>query len=223
MTECICSNCGRQFHSQRLRNFCSRSCSNKAHMQDQKIIRKIAHSKKGKTWKSLFGIEKAENLKRRLRIKMLRNQHAEGHIPWNKGRGEYMKGEKNPMFGKTHTDQAREKMMKSWFREGQLPWNIDNGDYIKGEKNPNWQGGITDRLYPDEFSDALKVYVKKRFSYLCAKCGMSEEQSLKEMHIALAVHHIDFNKENNDLSNLIPLCFHCHGRITVAREILVVC
>ena len=33
-----------------------------------------------------------------------------GSIPWNKGNGEYMKGEKNHFYGKKHSETTRKKI-----------------------------------------------------------------------------------------------------------------
>lgn len=191
-------------------------------MEDSEIITKIRESIRGKTWEDIYGREEAKNRREKFRKRMMGNSYAKNHIPWNKGNGEYIKGEKNPMYGKTHRKDTRKKMKNTWFKKGQIPWNKGFGDYIKGENNPRWLGGITEHLYPDDFNDDLKNQVKKRFGHKCAICGMSEEESLDKMGKSLAIHHIDFNKENNKLNNLVPLCFHCHGRITATRQILEV-
>jgi hypothetical protein len=34
----------------------------------------------------------------------------------------------------------------------------------------------------------------------------------------LCIHHIDYNKQNNIITNLIPLCCHCHGRTNTNRN-----
>ena len=47
----------------------------------------------------------------------------------------------------------------------------------------------------------LSKQVKKRDNYLCQDCGQPEW---------LVVHHIDADKENNELDNLITLCPSCH-------------
>jgi len=40
----------------------------------------------------------------------------------------------------------------------------------------------------------------------CEECGVGEQ----DVDHTLPVHHIDFNKHNNELSNLRTLCFQCH-------------
>jgi hypothetical protein len=42
---------------------------------------------------------------------------------------------------------------------------------------------------------------------ICARCGYDEFKSCVD------IHHIDHDRENNDKSNLIPLCSNCHQGI----------
>ena len=72
--------------------------------------------------------------------------------------------------------------------------NIWHGKEFSREKHPNWKGG--------EFSykDALKRHdVLKQ----CVLCGKSDQR-------ILAVHHVDRNRKNNKLENLMWLCHNCH-------------
>lgn len=75
----------------------------------------------------------------------------------------------------------------------------NNSHYRKGENNPNWVDG--------NFKHS--GYAKKAFrsySHRCAICGLEED-------CCLEVHHIDKNKNNDELSNLIIVCANCHRRI----------
>jgi len=58
-------------------------------------------------------------------------------------------------------------------------------------------------------SIAFKGYDKK-----CEVCGYEDHSEILE------VHHIDEDKKNNKLSNLIILCPNCHAAITYKRAIL---
>ncbi len=44
---------------------------------------------------------------------------------------------------------------------------------------------------------------------VCNICGSTEN---------LLVHHIDGNRDNNSLSNLLPVCGSCHGKIHSSKE-----
>ena len=71
-------------------------------------------------------------------------------------------------------------------------------------------GGIRE-IQPDHYGTASIVkYREKAFRYYekkCISCGYNKHPNVLE------VHHIDRNRENNDLSNLIPLCPTCHTEV----------
>jgi len=73
-----------------------------------------------------------------------------------------------------------------------------------GKNNPQWRDGSAKRKYPSEFNENLKAIVKERDRYKCQFCGDTKD---------LVVHHIDWNKMNNEINNLITLCRHCHGQL----------
>ncbi|MBI4135881.1 HNH endonuclease [Candidatus Uhrbacteria bacterium] len=65
--------------------------------------------------------------------------------------------------------------------------------YQVGKYHPLWKGG--ESIY-------LSLMRKKR-KQICRKCGIYDP------HV-LIVHHIDKNRKNNVLSNLVWLCRNCH-------------
>lgn len=68
-----------------------------------------------------------------------------------------------------------------------------NTYFRSGENNPNWNGGTS-------------TYRSKVDLTKCVSCGYSEIPQILE------VHHIDRNRKNNNLSNLLVLCPTCHCR-----------
>ena len=107
------------------------------------------------------------------------------------------------MKGKQQSEEANlkraETLRKRW-DEGL--W--DDRDQ-NGSNNSNWRGGVEGN-YPWEFLQ-IRDKIKIRDDYTCQGCDMKEE----DCYDYLDVHHIDTNKENNDLSNLVTLCPRCHG------------
>jgi hypothetical protein len=87
-----------------------------------------------------------------------------------------------------------------------------------GPGNPNWRGGISFEPYTPEFNDQLKKSIRKRGNYQCQNCGMTEEEHLIVIGTNLHVHHIDYNKKNNNENNLITLCNQCHLRTNYNRN-----
>lgn len=100
--------------------------------------------------------------------------------------------------GAVRSEETREKMSKS----------------KRGKKNPNWQNGISFEPYSPEFNEALKEKIRERDNRQCQECGIAE----KELVHKLDVHHIDYDKKNNESKNLISLCRECHGKTNFTRE-----
>jgi len=84
--------------------------------------------------------------------------------------------------------------------------NSCNSKIRKGILSHNWQGGLSFEEYGVEFDDALKEKVRFRDGYKCQLCGCSQLENGKQ----LDVHHIDYDKKNNNIKNLIALCHICH-------------
>ena len=128
-------------------------------------------------------------------------------------------GENHPMYGKKQTEEARQKMSES--HKGVEPWNKgkDNPYSEKtvqkmsesrkgktGELSPNWQNGISFEKYGIEFNKELKQQILERDNYTC-QCPDCEYKT-----DALDLHHIDYNKKNNNPENIITLCDNCHAK-----------
>ena len=60
--------------------------------------------------------------------------------------------------------------------------------------------------------ETISRYLRELFNYHCARCGKNCRKT-KKNDMVLQVHHIDENRANNDLCNLIPLCASCHLKI----------
>ena len=68
--------------------------------------------------------------------------------------------------------------------------------------------------YNHEFTDALKERVRDRDDRTCQLCHTHESNLPRR----LDAHHIDYDKTNNDLLNLIALCNSCHSKTNYTRE-----
>ena len=133
---------------------------------------------------------------------------------------ENLKGENNPGWkGRKVEARCLWCNTKFWVKM----WHIDRGfgkfcsracagrwrsEHFSGENSWAWRGGISFSPYAPEFNKALKRRVRERDRYECGICG----------NYGVAVHHIDYDKSNNSLSNLITLCDHCHGRTGWQRK-----
>jgi hypothetical protein len=84
---------------------------------------------------------------------------------------------------------------------------ISSSFYIDGRytNNPNSQYN----LYNGEFTESLKLDVRKRDNWTCQLCNKKRSTSC---------HHIDENKTNNVVDNLIVLCRSCHSKYHSSKE-----
>ena len=76
----------------------------------------------------------------------------------------------------------------------------------KGSNNPNWNKGSSFLPYPPEFNKELKQQILKRDNYTC-QCPNCEYKTDN-----LIIHHIDYDKTNNNPENLTTLCNSCHSK-----------
>lgn len=84
---------------------------------------------------------------------------------------------------------------------------------VSGSRNCHWVDGRSRHKqgaadYNFEFTDVLKTTIKKRDSYRCRACNGDGSQYKMGLH----VHHIDLDKTNNSIDNLVTLCASCHTR-----------
>lgn len=122
-----------------------------------------------------------------------------------------MSGANNPMYGKPNTPAMKAKIsakLKGRFAGDKNPMA---GRF--GIDHPNWRGGTAFLPYASEFNDALKEKIRQRDNYTCQECGIAQTN----LPYPLAVHHIDYDKENCVESDLISLCEVCHGKSNYSR------
>jgi len=93
-------------------------------------------------------------------------------------------------------------------KKGIIPPNLEQAraksPIQKGKNNINWKGGVV-RPYSDNWTGSLHYKVWQRDNNTCQDCG---KRGISRMD--LVVHHIDFDKKNCDIDNLILVCRSCH-------------
>lgn len=141
-------------------------------------------------------------------------------------------GEKNPFYGKKHTEETRKKMSMAWdrsdervnamseARKGKKPAEATRRKMSetrkgkqRGEENPMWKGGISFLPYCSKFNKTFKESIREKFNRTCFLCGTTE----KELNKKLSVHHVAYQKGclcDDDLPNceFVPLCTKCHSK-----------
>lgn len=138
---------------------------------------------------------------------------------WRLEHSRAMKGNKN-WLGKHHSTATKLKLAR--LRLGKPSYNKGN-HYSKaqreriskshlgvllGKKHWNWKGGTSFEPYPSTFNGALKREIQERDNYTCQLCGERDN----------IVHHIDYDKQNNNPSNLCVLCARCHSKTNYNRS-----
>lgn len=72
------------------------------------------------------------------------------------------------------------------------------------------------KLYPEKYSykyGGQKRFAFSRDNFTCLSC----KKNINE--VKLLIHHLDKNRKNNDLKNLVTLCYSCHAHIHKSWEI----
>lgn len=79
---------------------------------------------------------------------------------------------------------------------------------ISKDKSFHWKGGISKKGYSFRFNENIKRLVRAKYDFNCIICGKNEISLGKN----LDCHHIDLNRLNNKISNLVTLCRTCHTK-----------
>lgn len=153
-----------------------------------------------------------------------------GRVSWKKGKKTpldvkkkisetlkvfYMNGGNKPFLGKHHSSESKIIMSKKGIGRSVTEETKEKiSKSSSGEKSCHWLGGKSFELYSKEFNERLKRSIRKRDGYKCMECKYSQ----KDLKKTLAVHHIDYNKKNNNPENLISLCNQCHAKTNYRRE-----
>ena len=90
----------------------------------------------------------------------------------------------------------------------------NSGKFGKLEKHPNWIDGRSFEPYSLEFNKQLKRQIRKRDKFTCQECGMTQDKLGYTLH----VHHINYDKKDNSMNNLISLCHQCHCQTNFNRS-----
>ncbi len=127
----------------------------------------------------------------------------------------FHKGRMNGRLGKKHTEEAKRKMSlshkgKKLTEEHKRKLSISH----QGAKSCLWRGGISFEPYGLEFNENLKEVIRNRDRRKCQICEKTELENKRRLQI----HHIDYNKRNNNPNNLISLCLICHMKTNHNRD-----
>ena len=103
-------------------------------------------------------------------------------------------------------------------QESSLKMSVLQRERVADGSHHLWQGGIWHDPYPPEWTDLLKEAIRQRDNYICQECGVHQDELNHGQVKKLDIHHIDYDKDNCTLENLIALCRGCHMRTNINRE-----
>ena len=117
-------------------------------------------------------------------------------------------------LGKNRSEETKRKISlgnkdKVVSEDARLKMSIAKKGTKVGKHNSNWRGGTSREPYSVDWTDDLKRAIRKRDRYTCQICGVEP---------AVFVHHIDYDKKNCNLDNLITLCSSCHSKTNFNRN-----
>jgi len=84
-------------------------------------------------------------------------------------------------------------------------------------RNANWPGGSLNSHHPN-FTESFKERIRSRDNCTCQLCNKIQEEEV--LGRALSVHHIYYDAETNDCSNIsdfVTLCVSCHMKTNYNR------
>lgn len=197
------------------------SLSNKGRIVSKETRRKISLSSKGKIpW--MKGKHHTLEAKRKMSQANLDN-------PRRYWLGKHLYKEtrekiSNKLKGNSPSEEIRKKVSYALKNlSNRLEVNEKLRKSFTGNKNPQWIDGRSYEPYSLDFNNVLRNKIKKRDNYCCQLCGTEIKESrrikINPNKIWLLVHHINHSKKNNNISNLITLCNHCHARIHINNEL----
>ena len=163
------------------------SKSHKGKIKTKKHLKNISLALKGRTYEDLHGKEKANLIKK----KISKNSSLHNARYWlgKKRSKEDRKKMSEGAKGRKITEETRQKLR----------------DCHKGEKAYQFNNYSSREPYGKEFSPELKEKIRKKYNYICQNC---KKYQIKPN---LVIHHINKNKKDNNIYNLIPLCRSCHA------------
>lgn len=128
-----------------------------------------------------------------------------GGVVWNKGipcSKETRDKISKKLKGRTLTQEHRDSIAKG------APRGIDHPGYIDGKGGTGYV----------RFRASLKEEIKIRDNNQCQNCSMTREEHNKKYNLDIEIHHIDYDKTNNNKNNLITLCKKCNIRANYNKD-----
>jgi hypothetical protein len=174
------------------------------------VGRKHTQEHKDKSIKARTGLTRSEETKQKM---------SESAIAYAKAHP--IAKEDHSWFGRNHTEEAKEKNRLAHLGKKDSKETLKKKSLAKlGPKHFNWIDGRSYLPYIPQFTNLLKDEIRTRDNFQCQgqDCNMTREEHLLVYDQSLHVHHIDYDKQNCDKSNLIATCLQCNLKANHDRD-----
>lgn len=203
-----------RFEDPELRKRISEQATGRHHTEETKqLLSKLRSGAGNGMYGKSVSQEVKDKLSKRFKGRVLSEEHKRKLSESSKGRiisqeqkdrisktlKEYFKINPNPFAGKTHTTATKRKL------------RIKNLNKYDGPKHPQWQGGISNLPYAFEWPE-ISLKIRTRDNNIC------QNPTCEQRDTRMTVHHIDYNKLNNQEHNLITLCSSCNCKANFNRK-----
>ena len=180
----------------------------KGFKHSEETKKKMSELRKGKLWCPITNLDwtgKTHSSKSKDRMR-----HSQ--LKYSKDKSLRFQGENNP----SKRPEVREKISKLGLnRVISIETKMKMSQSRIGDKNPNWRGGIKFNPYGSNWTETLRKAIRQRDNYQCRCCGKRQQRP------KLDVHHINYDRTNNDPLNLVALCKSCHARTNFSRKLWI--
>ena len=238
-----CQRCGITFKEKRIRKFCSRKCYNSTRADRKPVVTCIkcgvSFEKQPKDIKRSPNNFCSRNCSNQYQIK---EKHHHYNLDLHRScpvcgteikraglkhcsftcKGIANRAENSPKYNKitvacstcgTEVKRNPSVLFKTSFCSADCKNNF-HSNRLKGEANPRYKDGVHQnskqvKLLYQGFTLKIRQKIRKLDNDTCQICGITKVEHKMNMH----VHHVDYDKTNNQLHNLISLCRYCHGKV----------
>jgi hypothetical protein len=140
--------------------------------------------------------------KRKSMLKMWENED------YRKSMSEKHRGQKNNKGKHWKNSEDFKEKKREYMKVNNPMKRKEIADKFRGEKCHFWKNGISFEPYSTDWTETLRRSIRERDHYTCQLCNQYGN----------VIHHIDYNKKNCDVNNLINLCNKCNARVNSNRN-----
>lgn len=109
-----------------------------------------------------------------------------------------------PLIGDLNSAKRPDVRKKISKRVSETHWDSS------GKNNPSWIDGRSYEPYTFEFNKKLKEKIRQRDLDMCYLCEYTQFEHLRDFGCSLHIHHINYDKKDSNINNLITLCQRCN-------------